>query len=154
MEVSGNDELATLIYSSLYYILSSLPLSEHPDFIGLSPGDLAHGLVRISFLNKINKLSNCLFDWQVARVPKGIVLKIITIFITMNILIFRCITVMCSGIKKPGCIRPFNYCTVKSVKPSSKQEPELLTTPNIRRWWEGTMEPCIPGKAHSVVKNI
>lgn len=45
MEVSGNDELATLIYSSLYYILSSLPLSEHPDFIGLSPGDLAHGLM-------------------------------------------------------------------------------------------------------------
>lgn len=44
IDVTGNDKLATLTYSSLYYILSSLPLSENPDFIGLSPGDLAHGL--------------------------------------------------------------------------------------------------------------
>ncbi|XP_048736070.2 protein-glucosylgalactosylhydroxylysine glucosidase-like isoform X2 [Ostrea edulis] len=45
IDVTGNDKLATLTYSSLYYILSSLPLSENPDFIGLSPGDLAHGLM-------------------------------------------------------------------------------------------------------------
>ena len=45
IDVAGDEELATLTYSSLYYILSSLPLSENPDFIGLSPGDLAHGLV-------------------------------------------------------------------------------------------------------------
>ncbi|XP_062577760.1 protein-glucosylgalactosylhydroxylysine glucosidase-like [Saccostrea cucullata] len=45
IDVVGDKNLATLIYSSLYYILSSLPLSEKPDFIGLSPGDLAHGLM-------------------------------------------------------------------------------------------------------------
>nr|XP_022334710.1 protein-glucosylgalactosylhydroxylysine glucosidase-like [Crassostrea virginica] len=45
IDVAGDEELATLTYSSLYYILSSLPLSENPDFIGLSPGDLAHGLM-------------------------------------------------------------------------------------------------------------
>ncbi|XP_061173410.1 protein-glucosylgalactosylhydroxylysine glucosidase-like [Saccostrea echinata] len=45
IDVVGNDNLAKLICSSLYYILSSLPLSEKPGFIGLSPGGLAHGLM-------------------------------------------------------------------------------------------------------------
>lgn len=43
IDLNGNDTLATLAYSSLYYIISSLPLGPTPDFVGLSPGDLAHG---------------------------------------------------------------------------------------------------------------
>jgi hypothetical protein len=43
IDITGNNNLATLAYSCLYYILSSLPLEESPDFVGLSPGDLAHG---------------------------------------------------------------------------------------------------------------
>ncbi|XP_048752483.2 protein-glucosylgalactosylhydroxylysine glucosidase-like isoform X2 [Ostrea edulis] len=43
IDITGNKTLATLAYSSLYYILSSLPLEESHDFVGLSPGDLAHG---------------------------------------------------------------------------------------------------------------
>lgn len=43
IDLNGNDTLATLAYSSLYYIMSSLPLGPTPDFVGLSPGDLAHG---------------------------------------------------------------------------------------------------------------
>lgn len=43
IDFNGNDTLATLAYSSLYYITSSLPLGPTPDFVGLSPGDLAHG---------------------------------------------------------------------------------------------------------------
>lgn len=43
IDLNGNDTLATLAYSSLYYITSSLPLGPTPDFVGLSPGDLAHG---------------------------------------------------------------------------------------------------------------
>ncbi|XP_078315125.1 protein-glucosylgalactosylhydroxylysine glucosidase-like isoform X2 [Crassostrea virginica] len=43
IDITGNRTLATMAYSSLYYILSSLPLAETPEFVGLSPGDLAHG---------------------------------------------------------------------------------------------------------------
>lgn len=43
IDFNGNDTLATLAYSSLYYIISSLPVGPTPDFVGLSPGDLAHG---------------------------------------------------------------------------------------------------------------
>lgn len=43
VDITGNRTLATMAYSSLYYILSSLPLVETPEFVGLSPGDLAHG---------------------------------------------------------------------------------------------------------------
>ncbi|XP_062577761.1 protein-glucosylgalactosylhydroxylysine glucosidase-like [Saccostrea cucullata] len=43
VDINGNKTFATLAYSSLYYILSSLPLEESRDFVGLSPGDLAHG---------------------------------------------------------------------------------------------------------------
>ncbi|XP_061174432.1 protein-glucosylgalactosylhydroxylysine glucosidase-like [Saccostrea echinata] len=43
VDITGNKTLATLAYSSLYYILSSLPLKDSRDFVGLSPGDLAHG---------------------------------------------------------------------------------------------------------------
>lgn len=43
IDFNGNETLATLAYSSLYYILSSLPLGPTPGFVGLSPGDLAHG---------------------------------------------------------------------------------------------------------------
>lgn len=43
IDLNGNDTLSTLAYSSLYYIMSSLPLGPTPDFVGLSPGDLAHG---------------------------------------------------------------------------------------------------------------
>lgn len=43
IDLTGNKNLATMAYSSLYYILSSLALAESPEFVGLSPGDLAHG---------------------------------------------------------------------------------------------------------------
>lgn len=68
MEVLGNDELVILIYFLLYYILSFFFLLEYLDFIGFFFGDFVYGLVRILFLNKINKIFNCLFDWKVVRV--------------------------------------------------------------------------------------
>ncbi|XP_013410390.1 protein-glucosylgalactosylhydroxylysine glucosidase-like, partial [Lingula anatina] len=45
IDVSDNKGLAKSVYGCLYYILSSLPLKEDTNwpFIGLSPGDLAHG---------------------------------------------------------------------------------------------------------------
>ncbi|KAK3093895.1 hypothetical protein FSP39_021562 [Pinctada imbricata] len=39
----GNDTLSQITFAAMYYILSALPLKETPDFVGLSPGDLAHG---------------------------------------------------------------------------------------------------------------
>ncbi|ESP00136.1 hypothetical protein LOTGIDRAFT_141357, partial [Lottia gigantea] len=46
IDVEGNRNLSTSIYSSLYYLLSSVP--SHPDqynwpFMGMAPGGLAHG---------------------------------------------------------------------------------------------------------------
>ena len=45
IDIFGNSHLASSAYSSLYYILSAMPVKEEVTwpFIGLSPGDLAHG---------------------------------------------------------------------------------------------------------------
>ena len=47
IDVKGDISIARLAYSSLYYILSSLPFQADPvsewPFFGLSPGGLAHG---------------------------------------------------------------------------------------------------------------
>jgi len=48
IEVEGNPQLGKVIYGSLYYILSSLPVTEVTNspvgqFYGLSPGGLGYG---------------------------------------------------------------------------------------------------------------
>ncbi|XP_046585029.1 protein-glucosylgalactosylhydroxylysine glucosidase-like [Haliotis rubra] len=45
VDVEGNLTLARINYACLYYLTSSLPLKEDPNwsFVGLSPGGLAHG---------------------------------------------------------------------------------------------------------------
>lgn len=45
VDIKGEPETAKVTYASLYYILSSIPVTNDTDlsFVGLSPGDLAHG---------------------------------------------------------------------------------------------------------------
>ncbi|CAL8123676.1 unnamed protein product [Orchesella dallaii] len=54
IEVKGNDQLAKVVYGSLYYILSSLPVttetnSPNEQFYGLSPGGLAYGSLLMDY---------------------------------------------------------------------------------------------------------
>ncbi|KAL5008082.1 hypothetical protein ScPMuIL_013663 [Solemya velum] len=55
IDVEGNLPLARANYASLYYILSSLPLQ--PDvtwpYVGLSPGDLAHGVNKQDYMGHV-----------------------------------------------------------------------------------------------------
>lgn len=46
VDIYGNQHLASLTYSSLYYIFSALPIIEEKTwpFVGLSPSDLAHNV--------------------------------------------------------------------------------------------------------------
>lgn len=46
VDIYGNQYLASLTYSALYYILSAMPLQEDLvwPFVGLSPADLAHNV--------------------------------------------------------------------------------------------------------------
>ena len=53
LSMEGNKTLAQITYAALYYIISALPLQETKGFVGLSPGDLAHG--------SLNKVSKSLF---------------------------------------------------------------------------------------------
>lgn len=45
VDIEGEQEVAKVTYASYYYILSSIPVTNDTDlsFVGLSPGDLAHG---------------------------------------------------------------------------------------------------------------
>ena len=45
VDIKGDAEIAKVAYGSYYYIISSIPRTNDTDlsFVGLSPGDLAHG---------------------------------------------------------------------------------------------------------------
>ena len=45
VDIMGDPETAKVTYAAYYYIISSIPITNDSDlsFVGLSPGDLAHG---------------------------------------------------------------------------------------------------------------
>lgn len=52
IDIKGDLNLAQVTYAAQYYLYSSLPTREKtkwPGFVGLSPGGLAHGTVKVCF---------------------------------------------------------------------------------------------------------